>query len=204
MTGILAAFEQLVRSRLSVRTFAERPVERDLVDRLLQAACQAPSAHNRQPWRFAVLTSSEAKAGLAQAMGQRLEADRLADGDDPRPVGVDVARSRARIAGAPVAVLVCLTMEQMDEYPDEKRSRAEYLMAVQGAAMAGENLLLAAHAAGLGGSWLCAPLFAPAVAREALGLPASWEPQGLVLLGWPATPGKERGRRPLAEVTVYL
>jgi nitroreductase len=115
-----------------------------------------------------------------------------------------VARSRARIAGAPVAVLVCLTMEQMDEYPDKKRSRAEYLMAVQGAAMAGENLLLAAHAAGLGGSWLCAPLFAPAVAREALSLPAAWEPQGLALLGWPAGPGKERGRRPPAEVTVYL
>ena len=204
MTEILAAFEQLVRNRRSVRTFAERPVERELVDRLLQAACQAPSAHNRQPWRFAVLTSSKAKVGLAQAMGERLEADRLADGDDPAAVGADVARSRARIAGAPVAVLVCLTMEQMDEYPDKKRSRAEYLMAVQGAAMAGENLLLAAHAAGLGGSWLCAPLFAPAVAREALGLPAAWEPQGLALLGWPAAPGRERGRRPPSEVAVYL
>jgi F420 biosynthesis protein FbiB-like protein len=204
MTGILAAFEQLVRSRHSVRAFADRPVEPELIDRLLQAACQAPSAHNRQPWRFAVLTSSEARVRLAQAMGARLAADRLADGDDPRPVGADVARSRARIAGAPVAVLLCLTMEQMDEYPDEKRSRAEYLMAVQGAAMAGEILLLAAHAAGLGGSWLCAPLFAPAVAREALSLPPAWEPQGLALLGWPAGPGKERGRRPPAEVTVYL
>ncbi|MGH2621502.1 MAG: nitroreductase family protein, partial [Anaerolineales bacterium] len=133
-----------------------------------------------------------------------LEADRLADGDDPRAVGADVARSRARIAGAPVAVLVCLTMEQMDVYPDEKRSRAEYLMAVQAAAMAGENLLLAAHAAGLGGSWLCAPLFAPSVAQEALELPISWQPQGLLLLGWPAAPGKERGRRPLPDVAVYF
>ncbi len=204
MTGNLAAFEQLVRSRHSVRTFAERPVKRELVDRLLQAACQAPSAHNRQPWRFAVLTSSEARVRLAQAMGARLEADRLADGDDPRTVNADVTRSRGRIAGAPVAVLVCLTMEEMDKYPDEKRSKAEYLMAVQGAAMAGENLLLAAQAAGLGGSWMCAPLFAPAVAREALGLAASWEPQGLVLLGWPAAPGKERGRRPQTDVAVYL
>jgi F420 biosynthesis protein FbiB-like protein len=204
MTGNLAAFEQLVRSRHSVRTFAERPVKRELVDRLLQAACQAPSAHNRQPWRFAVLTSSEARVRLAQAMGARLEADRLADGDDPPTVNTDVTRSRGRIAGAPVAVLVCLTMEEMDKYPDEKRSKAEYLMAVQGAAMAGENLLLAAQAAGLGGSWMCAPLFAPAVAREALGLAASWEPQGLVLLGWPAAPGKERGRRPQTDVAVYL
>ena len=204
MTGILAAFEQLVRSRHSVRAFADRPVEPELIDRLLQAACQAPSAHNRQPWRFAVLRSPEVKVRLAHAMGERLEADRLADGDEPRIVNADVTRSHGRIAGAPVAVLVCLTMEQMDMYPDEKRSRAEYLMAVQGAAMAGENLLLAAHAAGLGGSWLCAPLFAPAVAREALGLLASWEPQGLVLLGWPAAPGRERGRRPHTDVAVYL
>ena len=204
MTDELAALEQLLGSRHSVRAFADRPVEPELIDRLLQAACRAPSAHNRQPWRFAVLKSSEAKVRLAEAMGARLEADRLADGDDPRAVGADVARSRTRIAGAPVGVLVCLTMEQMDEYPDEKRSRAEYLMAVQGAAMAGENLLLAAHAAGLGGSWLCAPLFAPAVAREALDLPASWQPQGLVLLGWPAAPGKERGRLLHTELAVYL
>jgi nitroreductase len=98
--------------------------------------------------------------------------------------------------------LVCLTLEDMDRYPDERRTRAEYLMAVQGAAMAGENLLLAAHAAGLGASWLCAPLFAPEVARAALDLPAAWEPQALVLLGWPAGPGADRGRRLPAELTV--
>jgi len=204
MTDKLAAFEQLLDSRHSVRAFASRPVEPELIDRLLQAACQAPSAHNRQPWRFAVLRSPEVRVRLAHAMGERLEADRLADEDDPQTVSADVARSRARIAGAPVAVLVCLTMEQMDVYPDEKRSKAEYLMAVQGAAMAGENLLLAAHAAGLGGSWLCAPLFAPSVAQQALGLPISWQPQGLVLLGWPAAPGRERGRRPHTDVAVYL
>ncbi len=204
MTGNLAAFELLVRSRRSVRAFADRPVPPELVDRLLQAACQAPSAHNRQPWRFAVLKSLEAKDHLADAMGARLEADRLADGDEAGAVSADVRRSRARITGAAVAVLVCLTMEQMDVYPDEKRARAEYLMAVQGAAMAGENLLLAAHAAGLGGSWLCAPLFAPTVVQRALELPDSWQPQGLVLLGWPEGPGKERGRRPSTEVTVYV
>jgi len=204
MTERLAALEQLLGSRRSIRRFADRPVEPELVERLLQAACQAPSAHNRQPWRFAVLKTGEAKVRVAHAMGARLATDRLADGDDPRAVRADVERSQARIAGAPVAVLVCLTMEQMDVYPDEKRSHAEYLMAVQGAAMAGENLLLAAHAAGLGGSWLCAPLFASRVAQEALELPASWQPQGLVLLGWPAAPGKERDRRPHTEVAVYL
>jgi nitroreductase len=94
-------------------------------------------------------------------------------------------------------------MEDMDEYPDRERKRAEYRMAVQGVAMAGENLLLAAHAHGLGACWMCAPLFAQEVVATALNLPSTWEPQGLVLLGWPAGPGKIRERRPLDEVATY-
>ena len=199
-----AEFEALANSRKSVREFSEAPLELELVDRLLSTACQAPSAHNRQPWRFAVLWEFDARDKLARAMGGKLRSDRLADGDDSQDVARDVERSWNRITGAPVAILVSLTMEDMDEYPDSERGRAEYRMATHGVAMAGENLLLAAHAHGLGACWMCAPLFAQEVAAEALDLPSSWEPQGLVLLGWPAGPGRRRDRRPLDEVTVYL
>ncbi len=51
---------------------------------------------------------------------------------------------------------------------------------------------------------MCAPLFAQEAVASALDLPTSWEPQGLVLLGWPAGPGKFRERRSLDEVAVYL
>ena len=196
-------FEALANSRQSIRIFSESPLELELVDRILSIASQAPSAHNRQPWRFAVLSDHAAKDKLAHAMGDKLRADRLADGDDPQDVERDVERSWNRITGAPVAVLVCLTMEDMDEYPDKERRRAEYRMAVQGVAMAGQNLLLSAHAHGLGACWMCAPLFADDAAKAALDLPESWEPQGLVLLGWPAGPGKARDRRPLHEIAIY-
>ena len=199
-----AEFEALANSRKSVRNFSDTPLELELVDRVLSTACQAPSAHNRQPWRFAVLTEFDTRDKLARAMGERLRADRLADGDDPDDIAKDVERSWNRITRAPVAILVSLTMDDMDEYPDRERGRAEHRMAVQGAAMAGENLLLAAHAHGLGACWMCAPLFAQEVVVEALDLPSSWDPQGLVLLGWPAGPGRTRDRRPLEEVAVYL
>ncbi len=199
-----AEFEALANSRKSVREFSDAPLELELVDRLLSTACQAPSAHNRQPWRFAVLWDFTARDRLASAMGERLRSDRLADDDDTQDIAVDVERSWNRITRAPVAILVCLTMEDMDEYPDRERGRAEHRMAVQGAAMAGENLLLAAHAHGLGACWMCAPLFAQEVVVAALDLPSSWEPQGLVLLGWPAGPGRTQARRPLEEVAVYL
>lgn len=204
MTAEFVSFEALAHDRRSIRQFRKDHIDPEVVRRLLALACRAPSAHNRQPWRFAVLETSQAKDRIARALGERLKADRMADGDDPQEVAADVARSYARITGAAVAVLICLTIEEMDQYADEKRSRAEYLMAVQGVAMAGHNLLMAAHAYGLGACWMCAPLFAPGAASEALNLPTNWEPQGLVLFGWPAGTGKERGRRAVEELSAYF
>jgi F420 biosynthesis protein FbiB-like protein len=189
--------------RRSVRRFRPDPVPPEVVERILNAATRAPSAHNRQPWRFAVVASAEAKGRLAEGMGREFRRDLLADGLDPAEVEAQVERSRQRITQAQVDILVCLDQAEMDTYPDERRRQAEYLMGVQSAAMAGENLLLAAHAEGLGGVWMCAPLFSQESARRSLNLPAGWEPQGLILLGYPAKIPEPRGRRPLDEVARF-
>jgi F420 biosynthesis protein FbiB-like protein len=190
----------LIRARRSIRRYAPRPVPAGVIERLLTAATWAPSAHNRQPWRFVVVTAADEKDRLARAMGERLRADRLADGDAPEAVAADADRSHARITGAPLVVAVCVTLADMDAYPDARRGQAEYLMAVQSAAMAVQNLLLAAHAEGLGACWLCAPLFCSDTVVAALGLPAEWRAQALVTVGYPAGVGKPAMRRPLAEV----
>jgi len=194
---------EIIRSRRAIRRYADRPVARELIETLLETAVWAPSAHNRQPWRFAVLTAAEDKLRLAQAMGARLRADRAADGDPPQAIERDAARSLARISGAPVVIVLCLSMAEMDVYPDARRRRNEVLMAVQSVAMAAQNLWLLAHAAGLGACWLCAPLFAPAETRAALALPDDWEPQGLLTLGWPAEQ-KEKARRPWQASVKFL
>jgi coenzyme F420-0:L-glutamate ligase / coenzyme F420-1:gamma-L-glutamate ligase len=194
---------QLLAQRRSVRRYLALPVAPELVDALLEAGTAAPSAHNRQPWRFLVIEQASAKERLAQAMGERLRADRLRDGDPSEAIEADVSRSHARITGAPVVVVICMTMADMDRYADERRNRAERLMAVQGTAMAAHNLLLAAHAAGLGACWMCAPLFCPETVAAALALPADWEPQAILTLGYPADPGKPYRRRPLSEVARY-
>jgi nitroreductase len=93
-------------------------------------------------------------------------------------------------------------MTDMDAYPDGRRQSAERLMAVQSAALACQNLLLAAHAAGLGAGWLCAPLFCPDVVRAALRLPADWEPQALITLGHAADGGKPASRKPLSDLVI--
>lgn len=188
----------IIRTRRAIRRYADRPVPRHLLHQILETAMWAPSAHNRQPWRFAVLTGYAEKAHLAQAMGARLYRDRTADGDPPAVIDRDVARSFARITGAPVVIIVCLSMRDMDHYPDDRRNAAERTMAVQSVAMAAQNIWLLAHAAGLGACWLCAPLFVPDLVQDTLNLPPDWEPQGLITLGWPAEE-KAKERRPWRE-----
>jgi len=191
---------RLVSERRSIRRYESDAVPAEIVERILTAARWAPSAHNRQPWRFATLTAFHWKDRLARAMGERLQRDRLADGDAVAAIEQDVARSYARITGAPVVIVVALDMSDMDRYPDD-RQRAEHMMAVQSTAMATQNLLLAAHAEGLGACWMCAPLFCPDVVTEALGLPKEWEPQAIVTLGRPAAPGKPATRRLIDEIS---
>ena len=194
------ALYALLGSRRSIRRYRADPVPAELVQRLVQAAGAAPSAHNRQPWRFVFIDDAAAKVKLARAMGDRLAEDRTRDGDDAEAIRLDVERSFTRIIGAPVVILACLTLGEMDAYPDAKRREAEFLMAVQSTAMATQNLLLAAHAEGLGACWLCAPLFCADTVRAALALPADWQPQGLITLGFPQQPGKARPRKSLDDI----
>ncbi len=198
----MADLKEVIYGRRSIRRYLDRPVPRPVVEALLDAAIWAPSAHNRQPWRFAVVETAACKEGLARAMGERLRRDLKADGVPDDVIEKDATRSYSRIAGAPVVIVLCLTMADMDSYPDERRSRNEYLMAVQSTAMAGQNLLLAAANAGLGACWMCAPLFAPDAVREVLALPADWQPQALLTLGYPAEQ-REKTRRPLEEAVLW-
>jgi F420 biosynthesis protein FbiB-like protein len=196
------ALLEAMKQRRSIRRYEPRPVAREVVLRLLEAATWAPSAHNRQPWRFCVVDAPERIEALAQAMGARLRSDLKRDGMATELIEKDAARSYARITGAPALVILCLTMADMDAYPDERRSRNEHLMAAQSTAMAGQNLLLAADQAGLGACWMCAPLFCPDVVRDVLDLPADWQPQALITLGYPAET-REKTRHPVEMSVVW-
>lgn len=192
-----------IGERQSVRRYLPEPIARSVVERLLAAATRAPSAHNRQPWRFAVLDDDASKRALAEAMGARLRQDRMMDGDDVKAIDADVARSFARITGAPVVVVICVDISDMDRYVDDRRNQAEYLMAVQSTAMAAQNLLLAAHSEGLGACVMCAPLFCPDSVTQALKLPRQWTPQMLVTIGAIGRPADKRSRLPLDDVVVW-
>lgn len=191
-----------LRDRRSIRRYTLQPVSHALVEELLTAATWAPSSHNRQPWRFCVIEDGATRDALADAMAEAWRSDLLADGMASDEIDKRVESRRLRLRGAPVVILPCLNMAQMDAYPDARRSHAEHTMGVQSVALAAQNLLLAAHARGLGACWMCAALFVPELIRVQLELPADWEPQALITLGYPAEVRSSQ-RAPLHEKVIW-
>ena len=192
-----------LRTRRSIRRFKPDLIPDSVIEEILTTATFAPSAHHRQPWRFAVITESPTKKKLAEAMAKEFELDLEADSLSREVIEKKVTRSRDRIITAPVIIILCVDMSDMDTYPDTRRKKAEYLMASQSAAGAGMQLLLAAHAEGLGSVWVCSPLFAQETVQSALGLPKSWEPQAMYFLGYPEEIPQARERKPISEISKW-
>lgn len=195
-------FWRTLLGRRSIRRYRPDPVPRGVIERLLTAAIWAPNAHNRQAWRFAVLTQTASKEALIRAMSERWRDDLARDGVSLDEIEARLHRSRERLIQPPVLILGCITLIDMDRYSDPRRQALERIMATQSLALALGNLMLAAHHEGLGTCWVCGPLFAPEEVRAALDLPEDWEPQAVITVGWPAET-RTSTRRPLEEVVVW-
>jgi coenzyme F420-0:L-glutamate ligase/coenzyme F420-1:gamma-L-glutamate ligase len=172
-------------ARRSIRSFERRPVDRATLDDLVESAALAPAPHHSRPWRWCVVDTAEGKAALAAGMGARWRVDLEGDGVPAERIDELVDASSVKLTSAPALMLGCLTWDGLDRYPDERRRRAEWGMAVLSLGAAVENLMLAAADAGLASCWVAAPIFCPEEARDSLGLPEEWSPQALVLVGHP-------------------
>jgi len=192
----------LIRGRRSVRRLRPDPVPRETIEAVIEAAAWAPSPHGAQPWRFVVLTDPRRKRELADAMATTWEHQLALDGQDEETIARRLAGSRRRLLEAPVLILLCLYLADLDRYPDPDRQAAETTMAVQSLGAAAQNLLLMAYRLGLDTGWMCAPLFCPDLVRATLGLPGDLVPHALITLGYAAADPRRRPRRPLSELIV--
>lgn len=113
-----------VRRRKSVRSFLPRPVEREKLDRVLDAARLAPSARNTQEWRFVVVEDGETRKRIAEA-----------------------ASSQQFVAEAPVVLACCAET-------DHRLMRCGHPSFAIDVAIAIDHLTLAATAEGLGTCWV--------------------------------------------------
>ena len=188
-----------LRSRRSIRKFNGQRIPAEVLREILEMATFAPSAHGLQPWRFVLVDSGSARRALALALTDKMQADMRADNAPEAEIRSRVERSLRRIAEAPHILLLCRDVEAA-----RTQSPQEDLMSIQSVAMAGLQLMQAAHARGLGSNWICWPLYAQAETIRALNLPQTWQPQGMVFLGYPAEEPKEKTPRPLDEVTLTI
>jgi len=192
----------LLQGRRSVRQFQDRAVDRAFVEQILEAARWAPSPHGRQPWRFVVLTRPELKTLLAERMGETWQRNLEMDGQGSEIVNARLDKSRQRILKAPVIIIPCLYLEDLDRYPDERRQADETTMAIQSIGAAIQNMLLMAYDLGLDAGWMCAPLFCPEVVVDALKLDSRLVPQAMITVGYAAADPKRRERLPLSSLIV--
>lgn len=190
---------RFLRSRRSIRKFANTPVPVELLRELIETATFAPSAHGLQPWRFAVIADPAARSALGTALIDQMRRDMQAENAPETEITGRTERSLRRIAEAPHILLLCRDTDAV-----RIEAEAEDLMGIQSVAMAGLQLMLAAHARGLGANWICWPLYAQDAARRALNLPPTWEPQGMVFLGYPAEEPKEKALKEAAQVTLWI
>jgi F420 biosynthesis protein FbiB-like protein len=193
-----------LRSRRSVRRFKPYPVPDSTIRKILTTATYAPSAHNRQPWRFVVLTDEVAKSRLIGAMAVDFRRDLELDNLNEVEIQKNLEKSRLRIMSSPVIIIVFMDLSEMDLYPDARRMEAERIMTIQSTANVGLQLLLAAHAEGLGCVWTCAPLFTPNSVRSTFNLSMTWEPLEMFLLGYPAETPKLRERKSIQEISKFI
>lgn len=174
--AVLAA----IHGRRSVARVRPDPIPRELVEELLAAGLRAPNHHLTGPWRFVVL------AGAARAeLGEAHLRAALRERPDLPPEGR--AKEAGRLERAPVVIACCAVGAE-----DPVRAREDR----DAVAAAIENILLAAHARGLGAMWRTGAMVDEPEVRDALGLGPMDAVVGFVHLGLPAEPPAPRAGPP--------
>lgn len=185
------AYEAILSRRMVSEVLPEPPTKQE-IEALLDAAVRAPNHHLTQPWRFIVLKGS-ALDDLGEAMAQRLvEMDPATEG-----LADKIALEKSRPHRAPVIIVIVYTPSS---HP--KAIEVEDRYAIGAAA---ENLLLAAHAKGLGGYWRTGPAAEFAGVKRHLGLGEAEEIAGFIYVGYPDPdgPATMSKRDPSAERTIW-
>ncbi len=183
-----------IQERRSCRKFSSEPIDRETIEKVIEAGAWAPSPLNLQPWEFVVITSDEAKDKIyAEAIRCKAWALEKSGWNWIGGYKVDFLKA------APVIVAVL---------GDPKKSGVDMFMEggpsgyQHACAAAIQNMLLAAHALGLGGVWFT--FFQRQPMREILNVEKDKTPIALVCLGKRAGNVTAMPRKDVKEKIAYL
>ncbi|MCD8480848.1 MAG: nitroreductase family protein [Candidatus Cloacimonetes bacterium] len=149
-------FIDLVTTRHSVRTFLPDPIPKEILQEILEAGRLAPSAQNRQPWRYIVFTDPAKIRELAKKTGL-------------------IGLSNFFIKDAPCVIIACADMKK-----NVRINRQDYYLV--DTAISFQQMMLCAHSHGIGSCWLAA--FSEKALAKYLQLPRNWRIVALAPFGY--------------------
>lgn len=180
---------EAILTRHSIAKVKSDPVPREIIEKLLHAAVQAPNHYQVRPWRFVVLTG-KSRGALGEVMAQTLKQQH------PDLLDEALEKERAKPLRAPVLIAV-----GVDKSVDPRVLVIENISSV---AAAVENLLLAAHAEGLGAMWRTGSAARDSQVKKFLGFEPDQELLGFVYIGYPDMDTLIKERPSFEDRTVWM
>lgn len=181
---------EAIQTRRSIKQFADRPVTRAEIERLLDAFVQAPNHRMTEPWHFYVLGP-----GARRAFGEALGARKARRVDDPAAAQAVAEKVAAAETALPGLIAVSISLDENPEVREE-----DYAAAMMGV----QNLLLAACDLGLGTHLKTGAVMDDPRARAAVGVPAGQRIVAMIQLGQPAALAEAKPRRPASALTTWV
>lgn len=175
-------FQQLVRSRRSIRRYIEKPVDREKILTCIDAARLAPSADNVQPWRFLIIDDPELKARFAKEVFS----------------GIYFISKFA--TKAPVLIMILARLDIIANRIGKQIQNIHFYLIDVG--IAGEHIVLQAEELGLGTCWI--GWFNVRKARRFLKIPRKYKIASLMAMGYyEKKPSREKKRKKLEEIVWF-
>ena len=204
--NLVDATLKVIQDRRSIREYTAEPVSEHDLDMILEAARQAPSGENAQPWRFVIVKDPETRRKLGAlaggGSGRRFTAEFVTKKMQERFSGLqDDAKKRAAfekltsgqvsafLADAPVSIVVCGKKDVWDLPFDTSAAI--------------ENILLMVTALGLGACWVIAPCIDirdEERIKALLGIPEGFKAISIISVGHPTRPHRPRPRLPIKDL----
>ncbi len=203
---LVEAAKKIIQDRRSIRQYSKDPVSEEHLEMILEAARQAPSGENAQPWRFIVVRDEATRKQLGAiaggGSGRRFTAEFVTEKMQERFESLEdeakkkaifekltSGRVSAFLADAPVSIVVCGRKDVWDLPYDTSAAI--------------ENMLLMVTALGLGACWVIAPCIDirdEESLKDLLGVPEGIKIVSIIAVGHPTRPHRPRPRLPLHEL----
>lgn len=203
---LVDATMKVIQDRRSIRDYTDEPVSEDDLEKILEAARQAPSGENAQPWRFIIIKDAETRNKLGAiaggGSGRRFTAEfvtkkmqerfsSLQDEEKKKAAFEKLTSGKVStfLANAPVNIVVCGKKDVWDMPYDTSAAI--------------ENMLLMVTGLGLGACWVIAPCIDirdEERVKALLGMPEGFKAVSIIAIGHPTRPHRPRPRLPMDEL----